>query len=160
MYMQRSLPFQTRDLPAGYSVRPQESSDLDALARLYLTAYPVGVAASNLGEAREEMAAVFAGEFGVPLESASLVALDGSGDLVGCVQTVERGVWDGTPDCPFVIELFVDPSQRGRGLGAALLGLAASACADLGADDLALNVDPAVSPGAFRMYLAMGFQGS
>ncbi len=160
MYMQRSLPFQTRDLPSGYSVRPQEPTDVDALARLYLAAYPVGVAASNLDEATAEMAAVFAGDFGVPVESASLVAIDGSGDIVGCVQTVERGVWEGTPDCPFVIELFVDPSQRGRGLGAALLGLAAAACHDIGADDLALNVDPGVSPGAFRMYLAMGFQGS
>jgi GNAT superfamily N-acetyltransferase len=160
MYMQRSLPFQTRDLPAGYSARPQTPDDVDALARLYLDAYPPGVAVSDLDEATAEMEAVFAGEFGVPLESASLVALDGDGELVGCVQTVERGVWEGTPDCPFVIELFVDQSQRGQGLGAALLGLAARACSEAGADQLALNVDPAVSPGAFRMYLAMGFQGS
>lgn len=159
MYMQRSLPFQTRDLPIGFSVRPQLPADVDALARLYLAAYPVGVAASNLEEAAAEMVAVFAGDFGVPFEDASLVVADDSGRIVGCVQTVEQGVWDGVPEAPFIIELFVDPNLRGRGLGAALLGLAAKACADVGSEMIALNVDPAKSPGAFRMYLAMGFQG-
>ena len=158
MYMQRSLPFQTRDLPAGYSARPQTPDDVDALARLYLTPtrpasrYPISMR-------RRPRWQPFSRGVRRSVESASLVALDGDGELVGCVQTVERGVWEGSPECLFVIEC----SSISRNVGRASVrpcwgwrpGHAGGGRRSVGTERRSGGVT-----GAFRMYLAMGFQGS
>jgi hypothetical protein len=45
-------------------LRGIQTSDRDALATAYLAAYPPGVAATSLNDARQEMDDTFTGEFG------------------------------------------------------------------------------------------------
>ena len=115
MHLVRPLPLDARPLPAGVGVRPLVAADLDEVACLYFDAYAAGVAAETLEEARTEMADVLAGAFGTPIPAATLVAEEG-GRIEGCIQTVLDPPWD-APDGPFVIELFVHPDHRRRGLG-------------------------------------------
>ena len=121
MLMQRGLPLPAPDVPAGVTLRPQEPSDAEALGALYWDSYPKGVAAVDLEDAVEEMEGVFAGEYGTPVEEASLVVVDADGALIGCIQTVTSPPWEGIPAVPFVIELFVHPGHRRRGLGTVVL---------------------------------------
>lgn len=45
------------------------------------------------------MEGVFAGEYGTPVEAASLVVADPDGTLLGCIQTVRSPPWRGSPRC-------------------------------------------------------------
>lgn len=155
--MQRSLPLTQPDVPAGVRLRPQAPDDADALGALYWDSYPKGVAAVDLEDAVEEMEGVFAGEYGTPVEQASLVVEDADGTLLGCVQTVTSPPWEGIPAVPFVIELFVHPDHRRRGLGTLLLLSAAEACHRLGWESIALNAQEETSADAFHLYRMLGF---
>ena len=155
--MQRSLPLPPPDVPAGVRLRPQSPDDADELGALYWDSYPKGVAAVDLEDAVEEMEGVFAGEYGTPVEAASLVIEDADGALIGCVQTVTSPPWEGIPAVPFVIELFVHPEQRRRGLGTVLLLSAAQACHEQGWESIALNAQEETSADAFHLYRRMGF---
>jgi GNAT superfamily N-acetyltransferase len=107
--------------PDGYSVRPSEPADVGALAALYLVSYPPTVGAATLQQAENEMAASFAGDFGVLWLDLSFVAVDGEQRLVAAIQVVRRAPWGHTPPGPFVIELFTSPAHRRQGLGRHLL---------------------------------------
>jgi glyoxylase-like metal-dependent hydrolase (beta-lactamase superfamily II)/GNAT superfamily N-acetyltransferase len=111
---------------AGIEVRTARPDDAEELARLYFAAYPAGVAAASAQEARADIDASFAGDYGPLLADASLVAIQ-DGRLVGGVLTVERAPWDDVPSCAFVIELFVEAAVRRRGIGGHLLGHAMAA---------------------------------
>ena len=50
--------------PGSLELRGLDAGTADDLARCYLAAYPQGVAASDLAEAREEMEATFRGDYG------------------------------------------------------------------------------------------------
>ena len=156
MHLVRPLPLDARPLPAGVGVRPLVAADLDEVACLYFDAYAAGVAAETLEEARTEMADVLAGAFGTPIPAATLVAEEG-GRIEGCIQTVLDPPWD-APDGPFVIELFVAPGRRGRGLGEGLLEAAASALWELGYASVGLNCEHATAMAAFRIYQRLGFR--
>ncbi|WP_342373130.1 GNAT family N-acetyltransferase [Propioniciclava soli] len=156
MHLVRPLPMDAAALPAGVGVRPLEPADLDAVARLYLASYPAGVAVASLAEAGAEMEAVFAGDFGAPIAAATLVALS-AGEVVGCIQTVLDPPWD-APEGPFVIELFVHPDHRRRGIGEGLLAAAASALWQAGHVSVGLNVEPVEAMAAFRIYQRLGFR--
>jgi GNAT superfamily N-acetyltransferase len=157
MLMQRALPLPAPDTPAGVRLRPQESTDALALGALYWNSYPRGAAAIDLEDAVEEMEGVFAGEYGTPVEAASLVVVDDTGLLIGCVQTVTSPPWEGIPAVPFVIELFVHPDHRRRGLGTLLLLAAGQACHEQGWESLALNVQEETSAEAVHLYRRLGF---
>jgi ribosomal-protein-alanine N-acetyltransferase len=107
--------------PEGYSVRPTEPADIDSLAELYLASYPPTAEVATLQQARAEMAASFAGDFGPLWLDLSGVACDGERRLVSTIQVVRRAPWDDTPPGPFVIELFTSPDHRRHGLGRHLL---------------------------------------
>lgn len=124
---------------------------------LYWDSYPKGAAAVDLEDATEEMEGVFAGEYGTPVEAASLVVADPDGTLLGCIQTVTSPPWEGIPAVPFVIELFVHPDHRRRGLGTLLLLSAAKACHEQGWQSLALNVQEETAAQASHLYRAFGF---
>ena len=155
--MQRDLPLPSHAVPDGVVLRPQAPDDIGALGRLYWNAYPRGVAAVSIEDAVEEMEAVFDQEYGIPIEEASLVAVDADGSLVGCVQVVTDAPWEGMPEGPFIIELFVHPDHRGRGLGRALLDAASRACVELGHSKVSLKSLPGESPEAYGLYLDLGF---
>jgi [ribosomal protein S18]-alanine N-acetyltransferase len=157
MLMQRGLPLPAPEPPAGLTLRPQEPSDAEALGALYWDSYPKGVAAVDLEDAVEEMEGVFAGEYGTPVEEASLVVVDADGSLIGCIQTVTSPPWEGIPAVPFVIELFVHPGQRRRGLGTVLLLSAAQACFAKGWESMALNVQEETAGEAVHLYQRLGF---
>ena len=157
MLLQRDLPLPPASVPDGVGVRPQEIADVTELGALYWDSYPKGVAAVDLEDAIEEMEGVFEGEYGEPLEAASLVAVGSDGQLIGCIQTVTNAPWEGTPKGAFVIELFVHPEHRRHGLGRALLLSAAAACEQAGWTTLALNAQDATSAEAIHLYRNLGF---
>lgn len=157
MLMQRGLPLPAPECPAGLTLRPQVPSDAEALGALYWDSYPKGAAAVDLEDAVEEMEGVFAGEYGTPVDEASLVIEDADGTLIGCIQTVTSPPWEGIPAVPFVIEVFVHPSQRRRGLGTALLLSAAQACYDKGWESIALNVQEETAREGLHLYRQLGF---
>lgn len=155
--MQRALPLPAPARPQGVVVRPQVPDDSDALGALYWDSYPKGVAAVDLQDAIEEMEGVFDGEYGTPVEDASLVIETPEGELIGCVQTVTSPPWEGIPDGPFVIELFVHPDHRRRGLGSVLLLNAAQACHRQGWTSIALNMQEETAREASHLYRRLGF---
>lgn len=157
MLMQRALPLPAPARPADVTVRPQSIDDVEPLAALYLVSYPQGVAAVDLEDAVEEMEGVFEGEYGTPVEAASLVVQTSDGAVVGCVQTVTSPPWEGIPAVPFVIELFVHPEHRRRGLGSLLLLSAARACHEQGWSSIALNVQEETAGEAIHLYRGLGF---
>jgi N-alpha-acetyltransferase 10/11 len=143
-------------VPDGVLVRPVEPSDAEPVGRLYFAAYPRGVPGDSLEEAVSDITASFAGEYGEPWPDACLVASAAGGDIVGCVLTVTRAPWSDTPDCPFVIELFIAGEQRRRGIARALMHhvLVAAARADASAVALRVAVD---NPAARALYAGLGF---
>ena len=155
--MQRELPLPAPVRPPDVTVRSQSRDDVEGLGALYLVSYPQGVAAVDLEDAVEEMEGVFEGEYGTPVEAASLVVETADGALVGCVQTVTSPPWEGIPAVPFVIELFVHPDPRRRGLGSLLLLSAAQACHDQGWESIALNVQEDTAGEATHLYRGLGF---
>jgi len=156
--MQHDLPLPAHPVPAGFVLRPQVRADIEALGHLYWNAYPRGVAVVSLEDAIEEMEAVFDGEYGTVLEEASLVAVQADGTLAGCIQVVTDAPWEGMPEGPFIIELFVHRDHRGLGLGRALLDAASQACVALGHTRVSLKSLPMESPEAYGLYRELGFR--
>ncbi|GAA4171254.1 GNAT family N-acetyltransferase [Gryllotalpicola koreensis] len=58
---------------------------------------------------------------------------------------------------PFVIDLFVRPELRGRGVGRALISGAIAACASTGDKTLSLRVGEGTSLAARQLYGRLGF---
>ncbi len=155
--MQRDLPLPSHPVPDGVVLRPQVPEDAEALGHLYWNAYPRGSEVVSLEDAIEEMEALFDGDYGTPIPEASLVAVDSDGALVGCVQVVTDAPWEGTPDGPFIIELFVHRHHRGHGLGRALLDAASRTLVGLGHHTVSLKSLPTESPEAYALYRDLGF---
>lgn len=141
-------------LAPGFSIRPSTDADGEKIGSLYFESYEVGQACATEAEAIADVAGSFAGECGEYLHFASPVVVEGD-NLVAAIMTVRRAPWDGTPDCPFIIELFTHPDYRQRGLGAALIQTATAALAAT-ATCVALRVDEQNTP-ALALYRKLGF---
>ncbi len=146
-------------LPDGLVMRPATEADLDKLAQLYLSAYHPGPGASTLTEARAEMRATFAGEFGPLWLEASPVIVDADGVVLASIQTVSEAplAWAAPPG-PYVIELWTTYLWRGRGLARVLLAEASRTVVAAQRETLTLRVDPG-NIGALRLYGSAGFRG-
>ncbi|USQ81365.1 GNAT family N-acetyltransferase [Ornithinimicrobium faecis] len=143
--------------PTAVTLRSVSPADRDALAAAYLAAYPAGVAASDLAEARQEIDDTFQGEFGTLRPDATTVAVH-AGQPVGAILVVERSIWDPELDGPFIIDLFVHPDAQGLAVGRALLDHAIHACALAGDATLSLRFGEGTSPAAHALYERAGFQ--
>ncbi|PMC75299.1 GNAT family N-acetyltransferase [Brachybacterium sp. UMB0905] len=146
-----------RELPESpIDLRPLEAADIDSLAALYLAAYPPGVAAADLAEARTEMEESFAGDYGILRPDACATAWI-EGEAVGAIIVVERSIWDEDLVGPFIIDLFASPAARGHGVGTALVAHAVRACAAAGAPALSLRIGEGTSAAALHIYQRHGF---
>lgn len=127
------------------------------LAEAYFTAYPPGMAVASRAEAREEMAATFAQEYGRVLETASFMAVRES-KAVGAILVVARSIWDEQLAGPFIIDLFTAPTHQGHQLGRSLIAAAMLACKEQGARTLSLRIGGGTSPAAHHLYAQAGFR--
>lgn len=141
-------------LPADFTLRSMTPADVARCAPLYLAAYPRAIVA-DLAEAEAEMTATAAGEYG-PLDFALSCLIEQAGKPVCAVMTVDPAPWPDTPPGPFIIEVFTDPAQRGRGLARAALVSAAQAAQDRGKLSLALRVN-GENQAALALYTDLGF---
>ena len=107
----------------------------------------------TLAESLEDIERAFDGGHGALVPQASLVAVDDDGAILGAVLTVLDPPWDHTPRGSFVIDVFVVPAARGRGVGRALM-LAAMAGAP--APTIALRVEND-NAAALALYASLGF---
>ena len=130
------LPARTLPEPLPRLLR---TDDLNPLAWLYLIIYPSRIGSGKYSEVLSEIAATFEGDYGVLCPGASLVA-EAGGRLAGAVLTVERSIWDEGLEGPFIIDLFVDPQLRSRGIGRALMTGVMLACRNAGDAQLSLRV--------------------
>lgn len=166
-----SSPQSPTPLPPKYTLRPPTPADTTALAALYLAAYPPGVACASLTEATDDIRATFTGAYGdlwpaasALIEHVALPVFDPlspitrspSPDPLAAILTVHRAPWEGTPDCPFVVELFTAHAHRRRGLAHAALAHALAATHAAGETALALRVTADNTP-ALALYRSLGF---
>ena len=144
-------------LPGGLDFRGLDVGMADDLAQCYLMSYPPDVAASDLDEAREEMNATFRGDYGKLRADASTTAWVG-GRLAGAIMVVTHSIWDAHLTGPFIIDLFIDPHARGKGIGRALVQHAIATCCDAGDHTLSLRFGQGTSDAAMRIYQWLGFR--
>ena len=155
-------PMASPPLPPGYTLRPPTPDDAPALAQLYFATYPPGVACATLAEAQEDIRATFAGDYGDLWPDASaqiehlLATKLATPTLAAAVLTVHRAPWEGTPACPFIVELFTSPAHRRRGLARIALTHTYNAALAAGATAIALRVATDNTP-ALSLYRDLGF---
>lgn len=142
-------------IPAGAEVRPCQHSDADGIGRLYFESYEPGVACDTLDEAVADIRASFAGNDGEFWPAASLL-IERGGVPIAALLTVRRAPWDGTPDGPFIIELFTARAFRRQGLARLLVRRCLTIAHETGEPTLALSVDPENLP-ARALYESLGF---
>ena len=131
----------------------------DQLAQAYLDAYPPGIAAQNLGEALQEIDSTFAGEYGALRLDASWIAVQDE-TAIGAILVVEQSIWDDKLSGPFIIDLFLTPVSKGRGLGRLLIQTAISSCAHAGDTQLRLRIGEGTSAAAAHLYASLGFNAA
>ncbi|WP_394938064.1 GNAT family N-acetyltransferase [Psychromicrobium sp. YIM B11713] len=150
----RTSPLQ---LELNINTRSLSADDIETLGKLYFDAYDKGLAEQTLEEATANIAASFDGKYGKLLTDASQVALDDDGNIVAGVLVVERSSYDGTPDAPFLIELFTDRDHRRQGLAERLVITSADKLFNLGYREVAVRVKESNSA-ALALYLSLDFQ--
>ena len=157
-----TAPIAPPALPHGYTLRPPTPDDAPALAALYFAAYPPGIACATPTEALEDIRATFAGTYGDlwPQASALIEHHDPTSaavpTLATALLTVHRAPWEGTPACPFIIELFTAPTHRRLGLARIALIHTIAATLASGASAIALRVAADSTP-ALSLYRSLGF---
>ena len=135
---------------AGFALRPAVEKDASAIAKAYLLSYD---GAWTFEDALEDIERAFAHGHGQLLTDASRIAVDSDGTCIGAILTVLDPPWKGTPPGPFIIDVFVVPAARGRGIGRSLV-TAAMAGAPGATIALRVEDDNAV---AIALYGSLGF---
>ena len=112
------------ELPAGYQLRAPEPGDLDAVADVLIADQLAegGPVVLDAGFVRDEWSRA-----GFSLAADAWVVADGAGTIAGYVQAMAEE--PGTTDCWGVVH----PRHRGRGIGAALVGVTQERAARLAA---------------------------
>jgi N-alpha-acetyltransferase 10/11 len=141
-----------RLLSAPLRIRPLTRSDAAEIAAAYHASYPGDW---TIEDAAGDVERWFAGHHGRLVPPASLGWFE-DGRLLGAVVTVTNAPSPDTPQGAFVIDLFVLPSERRRGIGRALM-LAAMAASPGTSIGLRVEED---NTAARALYGALGFGGS
>jgi len=142
--------------PAGVTLRPVTEEDRGPLAALHARAYR-GLLDRYLfyrdpddaRDAAQLVGELFDGQWGPPRLDCSVAAEDG-GRLVAATFLVDA------PYGPLIADVMVDPAERGRGLGRAVLGRSLVALRAAGETVAVLNVTDENVP-ALRLYESIGF---
>ena len=136
-------------LPPGIEVRPyREEHDGPELHRVIEASF-----AEHFGWEPTSYEEYRAFEMDGPLWDPTLVTFAVADGAIAGVITANRN-----GDVGWIGELGVMPQQRGRGIGAALLGLAFSQLAARGLSAVRLNVDAGNETGATRLYERVGMR--
>ena len=135
---------------AGYALRPAAQKDASAIAKAYLLSYD---GAWTFEEALEDVERAFANGHGQLLADASRIAVDSDSTCIGAVFTVLDPPWKATPPGPFIIDVFVVPAARGRGIGRSLMTAAMAAAPGA---TIALRVEDD-NAAAIALYGSLGF---
>lgn len=143
-------------IPEDVSLRRIIAADRDDLAVLYFVSYPPDIGAADLRDSIAEIDMTFAGDFGELRLDASQIAFV-SDNPAGAILVTSRSIWDADLLGPFVIDLFVDPRFRGRGVGKALITTAIAACQRRSDRAISLRVGEGTSPAANVLYSRLGF---
>lgn len=122
------------------------------MGRAYWRTYLDTPEERSLTEASDDVRAAWNGEYGRWLAVGSLLARVNNG-LSGAIITVEDPPWPDVPPGPFIIDLFVLPEMRRRGIGRALVQAVQSALPT----GIGLRVDEAAVE-AHALYASLGFR--
>ncbi len=139
-------------LPEGIETRVVTRDDAEALALLMDDAYRGTIDAEpgqDLDDARREIAATFAGDYGSPMVEASVVAVEHDELVSASIVTRFEG-------SPFVAFTMTRASHKGRGLSRAVMTRTVGMLADAGESHVALVVTAGNEP-AQRLYSSLGF---
>jgi ribosomal protein S18 acetylase RimI-like enzyme len=135
----------------GVLLREATRADAQAIAAAYHESYK---GEWTPAESLEDIERAFDGGHGALIPQASLAAVGADGAIVGAVLTVLDAPWDHTPRGPFVIDVFVVPGARDRGIGRALM---LAAMAGSPGHSIALRVEDD-NAAAIGLYRSLGFE--
>lgn len=137
----------------GVGIRPisRDPESIERIGRLYFRSYPDGEVGTCEG-AVADVEATSTGEYGAWVPDACLVAEEG-GEPVGAILVTDKPPWDDVEDLTFIVDLFVAPDKRGRGIADALVGAALAA---VGGREVGLRVE-SENAAARRIYERHGF---
>jgi len=140
----------------GLKLAAFSAANFVGVAECYFAAYPHRDEIKDLAAAKAMVAATLKGDYGHILPGASPTALL-NGQVVGSLQVVQRSTWDSDLDCPLVIELFVHPEYRRRGIASTLLAHSAQRLRLGSFEQLAVRVGPSASVEALQLGSRIGF---
>jgi len=139
-------------LPETTTMRAVTPGDAEALAVLMDDAYRGTIDAEpgqDLDDARSEVAATFAGDYGAPMPEASVLAFEGD-------ELVSAAIVTRFEEAPFVAFTMTRSSHKGRGLSRAVMTRSMRVLAGAGESHLDLIVTAGNDP-AQRLYSSLGF---
>ncbi|MGH8911512.1 MAG: GNAT family N-acetyltransferase [Acidimicrobiia bacterium] len=136
-------------------MRAPSRDDIQSLGRLYFESYERGKGAASIEAAVTDVEASFAGGYGELWPQASPVVVH-DGGLVAAVMAVRRAPWEDTPNCPFIVEVFVAAGHRRRGLARMGLRRSFEVIAEADEEAVSLRVDED-NTAARELYRSLGF---
>jgi ribosomal protein S18 acetylase RimI-like enzyme len=139
-------------VPAAVDLRAIDEGDLEAVGHAYWQTYLSTPEEMSLRAAIDDVRAAWDGDYGRWLPDGCVSAWS-DGGLVGAIITVEDAPWPDVPRGPFVVDLFVRPDQRRRGIGRALVRTVQARLRTA----ISLRVDETAGP-ARRLYASVGFR--
>jgi ribosomal protein S18 acetylase RimI-like enzyme len=146
------------EVPRGdFTIRPLPAEELPLVADAYFASFRGTEAEFSVEEAAADVAATAAGEYGTyqPEHSAIARAVTPAtaDECVGAILVVRDPPYPDVPPGLFILDLFVTPAHRGRGLGKELVLHTISRAAS---DALWLRVNADNAP-ALALYTSLGF---
>ncbi|WP_085955081.1 GNAT family N-acetyltransferase [Cellulomonas flavigena] len=137
--------------PAGVTLHPIGEQDLADVGRAYWRTYLGTPEEMTLTKATHDVLAAWNGEYGRWLTPGSFLARVND-ELSGAILTVDDPPWPDVPRGPFIIDLFVLPDMRRRGIGRALVQAVQYALRT----SIGLRVDDSAAE-AHMLYISLGF---